>query len=98
LSDGNLIKALSILSGLEIESYEDIERIRKSGFYYRTHMIEHWSPVCGYTRLMSMHAKKNSHGLLCDGFIMTLGEDDIEALALRLKNWAEHLKRYGVEV
>jgi hypothetical protein len=93
-----LIKALSILSGLNIKSYVDAEEIKKSGFYYRMHMIEHWSPVCGYTRLMSLHAKKNSHGLLCDGFIMTLGEDDIEALASRLKQWAEHLKRYGVEL
>lgn len=40
----------------------------------------------------------NDHGLLLDGFISLVGNDDIEQIAEQVHNWAKHLDKYGVEV
>lgn len=97
MSNLTLIKTLSSLSGQRIENYTDYRTIERSGFYANGINIEHWSKPCDYTRALS-HAPMNDHGLLLDGFISLVGNDDIEQIAEQVHNWAKHLDKYGVEV
>lgn len=97
MSNLPLIKTLSSLSGQRIDEYTDYRNIVRSGFYTSGTNIEHWSKPCEYTRALS-HAPTNDHGLLLDGFISLIGNDDIEQIAEQVHNWAKHLDKYGVEV
>lgn len=90
-----MIEVLSTLSGQRIDEYVNPHDIVMPGFYCNGTNIEHWSFPCEYTNALS-HAFKNSHGIICDGYISLIGNDDIEQVATQVHNWAKHLEKYGV--
>lgn len=91
----NVLKTLSTLSGQDIKSYINPQHITEPGFYMNGHNIEHWSFPCQFTQALT-HVFKNESGLIPDGYISMLGNDDVEQVANQVHNWAKHLKKHGV--
>lgn len=94
---GDLIATIAGLSGQELKTYEDPNAVAEPGFYISSDMarIEHWSYPCEYTKPIS-HAQHSEAGLLCDGFLSIISGDDAEEISQKLKNWHQHLVKYGV--
>lgn len=91
----------SILSGQTIDIYEypdgGFEDIAEPGYYYNRQalQIEHWSLLCDYNRIMASHFS-NRNGIIKDGFQSVLAFEDITGLVEAIKNWNNHLIKYGV--
>jgi hypothetical protein len=85
--------------GLEVFEYPDggMDEIAAPGFYFnhQTASIEHWSLPCDYNNVMQSHFS-NKNGIIQDGFQSVLPFEDIMDLSDKIKNWNEHLIRYGV--
>lgn len=98
---GNSDTIFSTLNGqgIEILPYPDggMDEIAAPGFYYnwQTAHIEHWSLPCDYNNVMQSHFS-NKNGIIQDGFQSVLPFEDISGLSTAIKNWNEHLIRYGV--
>lgn len=94
---GNLIKLIATLNGPTLKTYQNHELIDAQGFYVSADMtrIEHWSFPCEYTQPMS-HTPHSEHGLICDGFLSIISGDDAHQICQKVKEWEQHLIKYGV--